>query len=304
MAMHKNTRKEDWNNSTNLNYPLLYVQRWIPFNAWYSTVIDGKKDADAIGSFKVETNNKLYDIIKLYIQHPRGDFYGEEFCFHLSCLDELLTSNCFPNIFDLSISEKEKDFVKYGFNADLSISVDILEEFSNFPYIGSLVKLGLFGNKYAEYRFIKKASKFLKKDIEIPLDKKKQFLSNLKSKDRKRIYDYIMEYLLRAEDDEKAELMGFVYEECVYGRIDNMMLLRLCSVIDRAFLYDLLELPKYMEENSDDSDAAYNFINLGLIDNYVGGVWKDMPSFQLNNLGHRLYDILNRNNWFDNHLSI
>lgn len=208
------------------------------------------------------------------------------------------------DIFDLSISEKEKDFVKYGFNADLSISVDILEEFSNFPYIGSLVKLGLFGNKYAEYRFIKKASKFLKKDIEIPLDKKKQFLSNLKSKDRKRIYDYIMEYLLRAEDDEKAELMGFVYEECVYGRIDNMMLLRLCSVIDRVFLYDLLELPKYMEENSNDSDAAYNFINLGLIDNYVGGVWKDMPSFQLNNLGHRLYDILNRNNWFDNHLSI
>lgn len=208
------------------------------------------------------------------------------------------------DIFDLSISEKEKDFVKYGFNADLSISVDILEEFSNFPYIGSLVKLGLFGNKYAEYRFIKKASKFLKKDIEIPLDKKKQFLSNLKSKDRKRIYDYIMEYLLRAEDDEKAELMGFVYEECVYGRIDNMMLLRSCSIIDRAFLYDLLELPKYKEENSDDNDAAYNFINLGLIDNYVGGVWKDMPSFQLNNLGHRLYDILNRNNWFDNHLSI
>ena len=113
-----------------------------------------------------------------------------------------------------------------------------------------------------------------------------------------------MEYLLRAEDDEKAELMGFVYEECVYGRIDNMMLLRLCSIIDRAFLYDLLELPKYMEENSDDNDAAYNFINLGLIDNYVGGVWKDMPSFLLNNLGHRLYDILNRNNWFDNHLSI
>lgn len=113
-----------------------------------------------------------------------------------------------------------------------------------------------------------------------------------------------MEYLLRAEDDEKAELMGFVYEECVYGRIDNMMLLRLCSIIDRAFLYDLLELPKYMEENSDDSDAAYNFINLGLIDNYIGGVWKNMPSFQLNNLGHRLYDILNTNNWFDNHLSI
>ena len=64
------------------------------------------------------------------------------------------------DIFDLSISEKENDFVKYGYNADLSISVDILEEFSNFPYIGSLVKLGLLGNKYAEYRFFKKPYSF------------------------------------------------------------------------------------------------------------------------------------------------
>ena len=149
-----------------------------------------------------------------------------------------------------------------------------------------------------EQLFYKKKQDILEKLV------KPKCLHKQKIDKRKRIYDYIMEYLLRAEDDEKAELMGFVYEECVYGRIDNIMLLRLCSIIDRAFLYDLLELPKYMEENSDDSDAAYNFINLGLIDNYVGGVWKDMPSFQLNNLGHRLYDILNRNNWFDNHLSI
>lgn len=45
------------------------------------------------------------------------------------------------DIFDLSISEKEKDFVKYGFKADFSISVDILEEFSNFPYINTLLIL-------------------------------------------------------------------------------------------------------------------------------------------------------------------
>lgn len=95
--MHKNTRKEDWNNSTYINYPLLYVQRWIPFNAWYSTVIDGKKDSDAISSFKINTDNKLYEVIKQYLKHTKDDFYGIEFCFHLSCLDDLLVSNVFPN---------------------------------------------------------------------------------------------------------------------------------------------------------------------------------------------------------------
>lgn len=205
------------------------------------------------------------------------------------------------DIFDLSVSNKENDFVKSGCDVNLDITVNIAEVFSDFPYIGSLVKLGVFGNKYVEYRFIQKAAKFLKNDVEISLDKKKKFLSSLTLMDKKRIYDYIMQYLLRAEDDEKAELMGFVYVECVYGRIDHKMLLRLCSIIDRAFLYDLLELPKYVKAASDASDAANSFINLGLIDNYEGGVWTNNPSFQLNNVGLKLYDILNKNNWFDEH---
>lgn len=96
--MLKNTRKEDWRVSTTLNYLLLYIQRWIPFNAWYSCVIDGKKDADAISYFKVETNNKLYEVIKQYLKHDKKDFYGIEFCYHLSCLDKLLSKNDFPNI--------------------------------------------------------------------------------------------------------------------------------------------------------------------------------------------------------------
>ena len=96
--MLKNTRKEDWNFATSLNYLLLYVQRWIPFNAWYSCVIDGKKDADAINDFKIHTDNKLYDVIKQNIKHEKKDFYGMSFCYHLSCLDKLLSAKYFPNM--------------------------------------------------------------------------------------------------------------------------------------------------------------------------------------------------------------
>ena len=39
------------------------------------------------------------------------------------------------NVFDLALSGKEKDFVKTGLNTD--IASNILEVFSNFPYIGS-----------------------------------------------------------------------------------------------------------------------------------------------------------------------
>ena len=83
------------------------------------------------------------------------------------------------NVFDLALSGKEKDFVKTGLNTDIDIASNILEVFSNFPYIGSLVKLGVFANKYMELRFIKKLSKFLKRDVEIPLEDKQKFLENL-----------------------------------------------------------------------------------------------------------------------------
>ena len=115
------------------------------------------------------------------------------------------------DIFDLAASKKETNFIKLGYKIELDTAINIAETFSNFPFIGSLVRLGLLGNKYIEYHFIKKAAKFLQKDTEIPSEKKQEFLLNLTPKDRKRIHDYIMQYLLRAEDDEKAELMGFVY---------------------------------------------------------------------------------------------
>ena len=33
----------------------------------------------------------------------------------------------------------------------------------------------------------------------------------------------------------------------------------------------------------------------------IGGVWLDKPNFQLNSVGLKLYDILNRNRWFAIH---
>lgn len=202
------------------------------------------------------------------------------------------------DIFDLALSGKEKDFVKEGLKTDIDITSNILEVFSDFPYIGSLVKLGIFANKYMEFRFIKKLSKFLEKDVEIPLEEKQKFLENLDEKDRARMEDYVMQYLLHAEDDEKATLMGYIYEAYVYGEIDNSMFLRLCSIVDHAFLDDLRELPKYIQKNGEESIAANNFINLGLMDNYVGGVWTSKPSFQLNQVGMLLYAILKSNKWF------
>ena len=121
----------------------------------------------------------------------------------------------------------------------------------------------------------------------------------LTSEHRKQIHDYIVTYLLRAEDDRKADIMGFLYKECVLENIDLMTFLRLGSIVDRVFWEDLKQLPLYYQkEVGDFSIEANNFIGLGLIDNYVGGIWKNAPTCTLNEVGEQLYEILHKYNWF------
>lgn len=93
--------------------------------------------------------------------------------------------------------------------------------------------------------------------------------------------------------------MGMIYKARILNEIDNDMMLRLCSIVSKSFLPDLKMLPNYKEQNNEDSIEANNFINLGLIDNYVGGFFVNEPSWKLNEIGNQLYEILNQNKWFD-----
>lgn len=102
-----------------------------------------------------------------------------------------------------------------------------------------------------------------------------------------------------SEEDEKAKIMGMIYKTRILNEIDNDMMLRLCSIVYKSYLPDLKKLPYYIEKNNEDSIEANNFINLGLIDNYVGGSWLNEPIWELNDIGNQLYEILNQNKWFD-----
>lgn len=202
------------------------------------------------------------------------------------------------DIFDLSVSKKEHEFVRNGLALELDVSADMAETFCEIPYIGSLIKLGKVGSKFQELHFVRKVAKFLEKEMDIPEKEKEKFLNNLTPKRRKKLYEYLTYYLLRAEDDAKADIMGYVYKERISGLIDDEMFLRLCSIVDKVFVFDLRTLPEYVEKNTESSIAANNFINLGLIDKFVGGLWVDKPSYELNETGLALHRILDTNGWY------
>ena len=207
------------------------------------------------------------------------------------------------DIFALSVSKKEAEFVKSGLELEVDVSANIIDTFCGFPYIGSLIKLGMLGSKFQERHFIKKLASFLEKEKDIPFQKKEKFLNSLGPKRRKKMYEYLMHYLLTAEDDEKARIMGVIYCERVYDRINDEMFLRLCSIINRLFIFDLNGLRLYLQPNYDTDCVTNSLYSCGLLDiekpTVNGGVWNPGGGFVLNAVGKQLYDILSNENWFD-----
>lgn len=203
------------------------------------------------------------------------------------------------DIFDLAASNKEQEFISTVLRTELDAFEDMMDSLGGFPFVGFLIKCGAIGKRYFDFRFIQKIARFLSKGQEIPIDKKVKFLDNLTPKRRKKIFDYVIHYLFHAEDEEKADIMGLIYRSRVLEEIDDEMFLRLCSVIDKAFVSDLKALPEYIEENRENSISAQSYINLGLIDNFIGGIWRDYPKYELNQVGKKLYEILDSDGWFE-----
>ena len=155
------------------------------------------------------------------------------------------------------------------------------------------------GINIKDWYFINKLSTFLEQSSDISNEKKEKFIESLNESDYKRISSYLTHLLYASEEEEKARIMGMIYKSRLLNEIDNDLMLRLCSIVCKSFLPDLKKLPLYIDNGKEKSIEANNFINLGLIDCYVGGIWIDEPSWQLNEIGEKLCNILSQNNWFE-----
>ena len=117
-----------WADNTTPNYPILYVTRWIPFNAWYVSLTGEHKDADSIRCLKENPSNALYDRIKYLITGPTKTFECLQFRHELYELEQKLKNKDFPST-DEPIyfgvvemgknpdSEKRKPFNGYAYKA-------------------------------------------------------------------------------------------------------------------------------------------------------------------------------------------
>ena len=198
------------------------------------------------------------------------------------------------NIFELQQSAQDKDFVLKNGSLEFEVFADILNTAKDLPYIGSLFKLGKVAVNYMDYRFIRKLHFFLEQSESLEPEKKNEFLDSLSEPDYKRISGYLTQLLYSSEEDAKASLMGKIYRSRLLGEIDNNMMLRLCSVVNKAFLPDLDHLAEYVEDNDSYDYIRDNLNSLGLLRDLGGVYQKDDGEWKGMGFGpaiHRLNDI-------------
>lgn len=179
------------------------------------------------------------------------------------------------NIFEIQQSKDDREFVLQNGSLEFEVFADILNTAGDLPYIGSLFKLGKVAVNYMDYRFVRKLHFFLAESEKIAPERKKKFLESLSPKDYKRINAMMTHLLYSAEEDGKATLMGKIYRSRLLGEIDDEMMLRLCSVVNRAFLADLDHLEEFIEDNNNYSYIKDNLNSLGLLRDLGGTYQKD-----------------------------
>ena len=205
------------------------------------------------------------------------------------------------DIFDLSISGKDKEFVKTALQLEGEVASDILTVLGEFPYFGSLIKLGRIGANYMDLLFIRKIARFLQQSENIEEEKKAQFLEKLDRMQRKKMYDYLIHFLHSAESEDKADVMGIIYGERICGHIDDNLFLRLCSVVNNCYIEDLKHLGAYLELNDKNDYVTDNLRSCGLLTipspSFEGDSINLESRYTLSNIGKTLYDILKHANW-------
>ena len=200
------------------------------------------------------------------------------------------------DIFDLSVAKEEGKFVEKSLLLESEVVSDILDELKEFPWLGSLIKLGKVGKGYMDLRFIWKIGRFLQQSEDISQEKKEAFLAKLDKKDRKRMREYLMHLLYTAEEDRKADVMGKVYRDRIMGNIDNDLFLRLCSVINKVYIDDVDQLHKYVEPNPKDDYVTNNLYSSGLLQTteskFEESTFVVVGSYVLNDIGKQLLRIM------------
>lgn len=87
---------QSWKSLTEPSYPLMFINRWIPFNAWYMSVSGQQDDRSSFQYFINNPANALYARIKQLIQKNTDNFDCQFFQNQFNLLETVLKNKDVP----------------------------------------------------------------------------------------------------------------------------------------------------------------------------------------------------------------
>ena len=87
---------QSWKALTEPSYPLMFINRWIPFNAWYMSTSGQLDDKSSFQFFIDNPNNALYGRIKQLIQKNMSNFDCQFFQNQFNLLESALKNKDVP----------------------------------------------------------------------------------------------------------------------------------------------------------------------------------------------------------------
>ena len=175
---------------------------------------------------------------------------------------------------------------------DLALDEGALKE---IPVVGSLVKLYKIGMGVKEHLFLKKLLRFLHQLYSVSDEDRERFREHLSEnpKFRNNVGEKIILLLERADEMEKADLIGKAFAAYLQGRIDYEQFMKMAAGIDRGLMSDLLQLARmdksYLrtEEQWGTNLMAAGLMKLEVVSLYGGSC----VSYSLNEAGKFVREI-------------
>lgn len=206
-------------------------------------------------------------------------------------------------LLDLTAFEQYKGNIEKIIDVEIDTAGQIINELENIPYIDKLIKFCKVGYGILNIWQVRKIAKFLKGTESVSDEDKNKYLASLDKKDKQRISGYLTNLLYLSEDEEKAEIIGLIYAARVKDKITNEEMLRLCSDVNKVFVFDLRFLVDYNEPCEYKDYVTDNLYTGGLLeqmssaeqthtDDGYTGMALGVRKYKLNRMGEILFAIL------------
>ncbi|KPQ25484.1 MAG: hypothetical protein HLUCCA13_05505 [Halomonas sp. HL-48] len=182
--------------------------------------------------------------------------------------------------------------------------IDVLSESevaSQIPFAGLVVKTYQASKSIRERMQIKKLAKFLEYPSQMSEAEKNKFAAQFENVDKEEEFGEQMLVLIdKADDAEKPKIIGRLLAARVKGHFDQNTFMRLCKMVDRAFVEDFrhLRVLRNGENHMADEDVEQSLRSSGFLRQInntdtaiISGVPVGPGGFKLTQYGRWLVDL-------------